>query len=326
MSKNKPYILIVDDQVIFQELLHDLLKDKYKTRIAGGGIEALQILMQEPLPDLILLDWMMPDVDGLFVCQQVKNHPLTTKIPVLFLTAKDNIEDELKGFEVGAVDYIHKPISPPILLARVKLQLELRIAQQKLQQQKKELETLLEIRNEELEQSRILALSWFETLFLKNNNKKEIYLNSLKDHTEDYENSELLQLLTTTENLTEDEINDDLQDLQNEAILKQLEKILSSKQFSSAKKISSLLKFIVHETLDGCVKKIKAFTIAMEVFQRDTTFDPQQDPIIRVQAGNLRKRLENYYLTDGINDPIIIDIPKGGYSAVFSKRESIAPM
>lgn len=122
----KPTILVVDDTPDNLSLMRELLMDDYQVRLANGGERALKLAAQEPHPDLILLDIMMPGLDGYEVCQRLKTDPLTREIPVVFLTAKTEFEDEKRGLEMGAVDYITKPISPPIVLARVKIHLALK--------------------------------------------------------------------------------------------------------------------------------------------------------------------------------------------------------
>ena len=123
---NKPTILVVDDTPDNLSLMMELLKGVYQVKLANGGERALKLAAQLPPPDLILLDIMMPDMDGFTVCQKLKENPQTRDIPVIFLTAKAEVEDERKGLEIGAVDYITKPISPPIVLARVRSQLALK--------------------------------------------------------------------------------------------------------------------------------------------------------------------------------------------------------
>jgi putative two-component system response regulator len=120
-----PMVLVVDDTPDNLAMMHALLCDKYRVKIANGGERALQIAMSASPPDLILLDIMMPEMDGYEVCRRLKCDPKTVNIPVIFLTAKSEMEDEQKGLELGAVDYITKPISPPIVLARVKNHLAL---------------------------------------------------------------------------------------------------------------------------------------------------------------------------------------------------------
>jgi putative two-component system response regulator len=122
----KPTILVVDDTPDNLALMSSLLKDDYKVKIANGGEKALKIAASDSPPDLILLDIMMYGMDGYEVCQRLKRDPRTMDIPVIFLTAKTEVEDEKKGLELGAVDYITKPISPPIVMARVKNHLALK--------------------------------------------------------------------------------------------------------------------------------------------------------------------------------------------------------
>lgn len=122
----KPIVLVVDDTPENLSILSALLKDSYQVRAANHGERALQIALSDKPPDLILLDVMMPDLDGYEVCRRLKHNPKTRDIPIIFLTARTEIDDERKGLELGAADYITKPISPPIVLARVATQLDLK--------------------------------------------------------------------------------------------------------------------------------------------------------------------------------------------------------
>ncbi|MEH0690729.1 response regulator [Vibrio cholerae] len=125
MSENTPLsILIVDDTSSTLSLLSDLLIDDYELFAATNGYEALR-LCEEQKPDLILLDVMMPDIDGFTVCKNLKANPNTQHIPVIFITAKNNPVDEEVGLSIGAVDYIQKPFSAPIVKARVKTHLQI---------------------------------------------------------------------------------------------------------------------------------------------------------------------------------------------------------
>ena len=130
----KPIILIVDDTIDNLDLLGGVLGDQYKVKAALSGERALRIAQKSPHPDMILLDVMMPNMDGCEVCRRLKADPATADIPVIFITAKAMVEDEQKGLELGAVDYITKPISAPIVLARVKTQLALKQSLVKLQE------------------------------------------------------------------------------------------------------------------------------------------------------------------------------------------------
>jgi putative two-component system response regulator len=122
----KPVILIVDDTPQNLSVMSDLLQDDYTVKVAPNGAKALKLAHSTTPPDLILLDIMMPEMDGYEVCRQLKGDPQTSAIPVIFLTAKTETEDEEHGFSLGAVDYIVKPISPPIVLARVNTHLTLK--------------------------------------------------------------------------------------------------------------------------------------------------------------------------------------------------------
>ena len=116
---DKKTVLLVDDTADNLALMSGLLKDLYKVKVANNGEKAIRIATESP-PDLVLLDIMMPGMDGYEVCRILKSDPRTRDVPVIFLTAKAEVEDEKKGLELGAVDYLTKPISPPIALARVR--------------------------------------------------------------------------------------------------------------------------------------------------------------------------------------------------------------
>ena len=117
-------VLIVDDSTDNIVLLSELLKDKYKLKIANNGEKALQIASAESKPDLILLDLMMPGISGYDVCTKLKSQPTTLHIPIIFITGMTTAEDETKGLSLGAADYITKPFNPAIVLARVRTQIE----------------------------------------------------------------------------------------------------------------------------------------------------------------------------------------------------------
>lgn len=119
-------ILIVDDTPANIAAALAILKDLYRTKVATSGAKALEHAGAADKPDLILLDVTMPDMDGYEVCGRLKADPKTASIPVVFLTARTEAEDEAKGFELGAVDYIHKPFNPTVVRARVHTHLLLR--------------------------------------------------------------------------------------------------------------------------------------------------------------------------------------------------------
>ena len=110
-SHDKKLVLIVDDTPTNVAVVSGLLKDSFRTKVATNGEKALAIATAAEKPDLILLDVMMPGMDGYEVCRRLKDNPVTRDIPIIFLTAKTEEVDEEKGFDVGAVDYIHKPFS-----------------------------------------------------------------------------------------------------------------------------------------------------------------------------------------------------------------------
>lgn len=125
MSDMKPRILVVDDEPFYTEVLNNLLRKDYDMVIAENGQQALQLAVNDPQPDLILLDILLPDIDGYEVCSRLKADPSTSEIPVIFLSAKSDVDDEVKGFNLGAVDYITKPISPPIVHARAQIHIKI---------------------------------------------------------------------------------------------------------------------------------------------------------------------------------------------------------
>lgn len=151
-SPEKRLLLLVDDDSENIRIVHSILKDQYKIRVAMSAAKALELVKVEPFPDLILLDVMMPQMNGYEVCACLKADQRTRDIPVVFLTGKTEVADETRGFEAGAVDYIHKPFSPPIVTARVRTQLMLRDAHETVARQ------LLAINNE-LEMARQIQLS-----------------------------------------------------------------------------------------------------------------------------------------------------------------------
>src|SRR5215472_11475659 len=151
-SPEKRLLLLVDDDSENIRIVHSILKDRYKIRVAMSAAKALDLAKVEPLPDLILLDVMMPQMNGYEVCGCLKADHRTRDIPVIFLTGKTGVADETRGFEAGAVDYIHKPFSPPIVSARVRTHLMLRDAHETVARQ------LLAI-NSELEMARQIQLS-----------------------------------------------------------------------------------------------------------------------------------------------------------------------
>jgi len=150
-EKSKQVILAVDDTPENLDILRGILTPEYAVKAAINGEVALKIATTQP-PDLILLDIMMPDTDGYEICKQLKSNPITAKIPVIFVTAMNDTIDERRGFNVGAVDYIAKPIQPEIVQARIKTHLTLA-------NQQKACELQVKMRTQQLETSQRAAIS-----------------------------------------------------------------------------------------------------------------------------------------------------------------------
>jgi signal transduction histidine kinase len=147
---DKARILVVDDTPANLEILGDLLKPEYHVHLALNGLDALKLASSDTAPDLLLLDIMMPGLDGYQVCEALKAREETRHIPIIFVTAVTDIESEEKGLSLGAVDYITKPFTPSIVLARVKTHL-------KLHNQTRHLQSLVKERTAELEKARLEA-------------------------------------------------------------------------------------------------------------------------------------------------------------------------
>ncbi|MFN9471509.1 response regulator, partial [Acidovorax sp.] len=139
-SSGRCTVLVVDDTPDNLSLMSDLLRPDYKVKLANSGERALQIVAGEAKPDLILLDIMMPEMDGYEVLRRLQFNPDTEDIPVIFLTAMSATDDETVGLELGAVDYITKPVNPAITLARVRNHLLLKRARDMLARQNQYLE------------------------------------------------------------------------------------------------------------------------------------------------------------------------------------------
>lgn len=143
-SEKLPLVLIVDDVPNNIKVLGAILKElNCRLAAATDGLQAIEIIKDEK-PDLVLLDIMMPKLDGYTVCEKVKKIPELVDIPILFLTAKTGSEDVLKGFDLGAADYITKPFKGRELLARVKMQLDLKMSRDNEKRLIKELQEALE--------------------------------------------------------------------------------------------------------------------------------------------------------------------------------------
>ncbi|KJY84213.1 chemotaxis protein CheY [Vibrio galatheae] len=140
----KPIVLVVDDSPENISVLSGVLRDDYKVKVALNGVKAIQIAESEPDLMMILLDVMMPEMDGYEVCERLKSNPVTANIPIIFVTAKERDIDEKFGFSLGAVDYITKPVSPSIVRTRVRAHIAVfeqsRLLDQKVRERTAELE------------------------------------------------------------------------------------------------------------------------------------------------------------------------------------------
>ncbi len=157
-----PTVLVVDDAPENLQILSSLLKGRYRVKVASSGEKALRLLEEGVPPDLILLDVVMPGLDGYEVCRRLKADQRLNRIPVIFVTARTEVEDEEAGLELGAVDYITKPISPAITLARIRSHIALKLSADAERHRADELERQVRVRTEALsalQDATILAMS-----------------------------------------------------------------------------------------------------------------------------------------------------------------------
>jgi sigma-B regulation protein RsbU (phosphoserine phosphatase) len=162
MDKSRSRILIIDDTPANIQILYELFSAEYEVFFATSGVEGVAVARRE-LPDLVLLDIMMPGMDGYEVCRALKHEPATASIPVIFVTAMAEEEDQARGLAAGAVDYITKPIRPSIVRARVRNHLELKHGRDRLEQVGLE----LSLKNQTLERERSLAHRLLEHILTK---------------------------------------------------------------------------------------------------------------------------------------------------------------
>jgi putative two-component system response regulator len=145
-------VLIIDDTPDTVRLLSGILKDHYRVKVATSGERGIEVAVASP-PDLVLLDVVMPEMDGYEACRRLKARPETRDIPVIFLTARLDEDDESRGLAAGAADYIRKPITPSILLARVGTQIRLKHATDMVRDQNRLLEAAVAERTRELRET-----------------------------------------------------------------------------------------------------------------------------------------------------------------------------
>ncbi len=211
MNNEKAKILVIDDEKFFIDVMVELLNGDYTVSVAMDAEQGLRRAQAEPRPDLILLDILMPDRDGYEVCKELRANPVTRDIPVIFLTVKSEVADELKGFEMGAVDYIQKPVSPPIVKARVATHLALNKARSQLADHNLHLEEKVRERTEELGRTKDVAIYCMASLaetrdaetgkhIIRTQNYVRLLAQGLRDHPRfsDYLNDEVIDLLYKT--------------------------------------------------------------------------------------------------------------------------------
>ena len=160
----QPRILIVDDEPINVKVLVELLRPMYSLIVARDGAQALERLKGDTLPDLALVDVMMPNMNGLDLCRRIRRDARLAEVPVIFVSALGEAHNETEGFECGAVDYITKPISPAITLARVRTHLALRQASRELASRTRTLEEVVRQRTRELEFTQDLTIQALASL------------------------------------------------------------------------------------------------------------------------------------------------------------------
>ncbi len=150
INETKPVILAVDDAPANLDVLIGLLNDLYRVKVATNGENALKLALAGKPPDLILLDIMMPGMDGIEVCRALKEYKHLQEVPVIFISALEEVDDKIKAFTSGGVDYVTKPFQPEELMARVNTHLTLRKVQQQLEEQNNQLDELVRLKSREL--------------------------------------------------------------------------------------------------------------------------------------------------------------------------------
>jgi len=171
-KEERSKILLVDDAPINLEILNESLKDDYEVISCDNGPDAVHLALTASQPDIILLDIMMPGMSGYEVCQKLKDDPQTTDIPIIFLTALAEEENEERGLSLGAIDYITKPFSIPIVKARVKTQLDLKSSRDRLVRKSAQLaDTNIQLEKEVIERKKskrcFVSISIFSRTSLK---------------------------------------------------------------------------------------------------------------------------------------------------------------
>ncbi len=167
----RPTILVVDDTRDNLSVIGGILENEFRVRVANSGERAIRVAATAPRPDLILLDIMMPEMDGYETLRRLREQPVSRDIPVIFVTALNADDDEAHGLELGAVDYLTKPIRPAILLARIHTHLELKAARDVLARQNEILDSQVQQRTREIELIKDISLNALASLAEKRDNE-----------------------------------------------------------------------------------------------------------------------------------------------------------
>ena len=178
-----PTVLVVDDIPDNLSLITELLAGQYRCRVATSGAKALAVAASDPRPDVILLDISMPEMDGYEVCRRLKADPATRDIPVIFLTALDSEGSEAEGFRMGGVDYITKPVSKAILLARVNAQIALLHSKRRLARRNELLERMVSERGRQLINMQNVIILAMASLAETRNNDTDVHIRRLQHYT-----------------------------------------------------------------------------------------------------------------------------------------------
>ena len=184
IENSEKTVLVVDDTKDNLTIIGELLEPYYRVRLALSGERALKVAQLDPRPDLILLDVMMPEMDGYAVLERLRANPATHEIPVIFVTAMNAMEDEEKGLRLGAVDYVTKPIRPGILLARVNTHIELKQARDRIENQNAYLEGEVNRRTWENELIKDISLNALALLAEKRDNETGNHLHRTRYYVE----------------------------------------------------------------------------------------------------------------------------------------------
>jgi len=181
-TMTRPTLLVVDDTPENLQLMNGLLRQTYRVRLATNGEACVELALQAPQPDLILLDIMMPGIDGYETCRRLKADSRTSQIPVIFLTAMNDERDQEEGFRCGCVDFITKPISPPLTLARVATHLSLKHATDRLTDRNRSLKEEVERRTLEIQKVQDVTIMVMASLAETRDNETGMHIRRTQNY------------------------------------------------------------------------------------------------------------------------------------------------